>query len=310
VDDRVPSAGAEVRFVHASPDAPAVDITLTDGTVLFGDVAFGEAGTAIPVGAGSYDLQVRAAGTSTVVLSFGDVALAPGTNYTVYAIGRLGDGSLDAIVSVDAPGDGATTADLAPATAEIRAAHLSPDAPAVDVWLDGAIVGALTNVPFQAVSGYLTVGARTANVRVYAAGTTTNPVIDADVTPLPGRAYTIAATGLLADIAPVVLEDDRAAPAAGQTHVRFVHASPDAPAVNVQVAGGPTLFAGTEFREAAGYSPVGAGTYDLEVRLASNGALALAVPGVQLTGSTNFTIFAIGLAGDGSLAALPVVDTP
>jgi hypothetical protein len=311
MDDRSPSSGAEVRFVHASPDAPPVDITLTDGTILFGAVPFGEADGSIPVGAGNYDLQVRAAGTATVVLSFGDVALAAGTNYTVYAIGRLGDGTLDAIVSVDAPGDGDTIADLDPANAEVRAAHLSPDAPAVDIYLDGQMVGALTGVPFKVVSGYLTVGASTHNVKVYAAGTTTNPVIDADVTLLPNRAYTVAATGLLADITPIVLEDDRTAPAAGQSHVRFVHASPDAPAVDIQVAnGGPTLFTGTSFRQFAGYSQVGSGMYDLEVRLTSNDALALAVPGVQLNGSTNTTIFAIGLAGDGSLEALPVTDTP
>jgi hypothetical protein len=30
----------------------------------------------------------------------------------------------------------------------------------------------------------------------------------------------------------------------------------------------------------------------------------------MLNGSTNTTIFAIGLAGDGSLEALPVTDTP
>jgi hypothetical protein len=34
------------------------------------------------------------------------------------------------------------------------------------------------------------------------------------------------------------------------------------------------------------------------------------VPDVQLAGATNFTIFAVGLAADGSLQALPVVDTP
>jgi len=310
-DDRAPSAGAEVRFVHASPDAPAVDITLTDGTILFGGVPFGEAAGSIPVGAGSYDLQVRAAGTTTVVLSFGDVALAANTNYTVYAIGQLSDGSLDAIVSIDAPGTGASTADLDPAVAEVRVAHLSPNAPNVDIYLDGASVTALTNVPFQAVSDYLSTRARTQNVQVFATGTTSNPVIDADVTLLPGRSYTIAATGLLSDIMPIVLEDDRTLPAAGQTHVRFVHASPDAPAVDVQVAnGGPKLFTDTPFRQFAGYAPVGAGTYDLEVRVTSNDALALSVPGVTLNGATNVTIFAIGLAGDGSLAALPVVDTP
>jgi hypothetical protein len=309
VDDRATTSGsAEVRFVHASPDAPAVDITLTDATVLFGNVSFTEA-KSIPVGAGTYDLQVRAAGSSTVVLSFADIALAADTNYTVYAIGLLGDGSLDAIVSVDAPGDGTTTADLAPATAEVRVGHLSPDAPNVDVYLDGTVVSTLVNVPFQAVSSYLGVEARTYNVEVYATGTSADAVIDADVTFLPGEAYTIAATGLLADLAPVVLTDDRTPPASG-SHVRFVHASPDAPAVDVLVASGPTLFSATAFRGFAGYSAVANGNYDLEVRLTSDNSLALSVPGVQLDSSTNYTIFAIGLAGNATLAALPVVDTP
>jgi hypothetical protein len=35
----------------------------------------------------------------------------------------------------------------------VRVAHLSPDAPNVDVWLDGNVV--LQDVPFRAFSGYL-----------------------------------------------------------------------------------------------------------------------------------------------------------
>ena len=37
--------------------------------------------------------------------------------------------------------------------ARVRVAHLSPDAPAVDVWVDGSRV--LENVPFKAFSSYL-----------------------------------------------------------------------------------------------------------------------------------------------------------
>ena len=36
--------------------------------------------------------------------------------------------------------------------------------------------------------------------------------------------------------------------------------------------------------------------------------VALNVSGVVLPGSTSYTVFPIGLLGDGSLAALPVVD--
>jgi hypothetical protein len=303
---------ARIRFVHTGPDAPPVDITLTDGTVLFPDVQFREAGSYLAVAGGSYDLQVRLAGTETVALSFGDVPLSNNVTYTVFAVGLLSDGSLMAKVSVDSPGSGNTTVDLEPATATLRVAHLSPDAPGVDVYLDGQVVSGLTGVAFKAVSGYLTVGAATHNVKVYVAGTTTGPAIDANVTLLPGTAYTVAATGLVSagDLRPLVLVDDRQGPASNGSLVRFVHLSPDAPNVDIKVMNGPTIFSNVAFRGFAGYDDVASGTYDLEARLSTGGALALSVPDVTLMGSESYTVFAVGLAGDGTLGVVLVKDTP
>ncbi len=50
--------------------------------------------------------------------------------------------------------------------------------------------------------------------------------------------------------------DDNAAPVAGMAKVRFLHASPDAPAVDIAVAGGPVLFPDVAFKEHAGYASV------------------------------------------------------
>jgi len=109
-DDRTGSeTQAWVRFIHGAGDAPAVDITLTDGTVLFGDVAFGESAAFLPVVPGSYGLQVRLAGTDTVVLAFAPVELAAGAVLSVFATGSLAAGTLGALAAVDAPGDGSTT---------------------------------------------------------------------------------------------------------------------------------------------------------------------------------------------------------
>ena len=241
---------ARIRFVHTGPDAPPVDITLTDGTVLFPMCSSGRP-------AATWRSQVEATtcrsawpGPRPWLLSFGDVPLANNTTYSVFAVGLLSDGSLKATVSVDSPGSGNTTVDLEPATATLRVAHLSPDAPGVDVYLDGQVVNGLTGVPFKAVSGYLTVGATTHNVKVYVAGTTTDPVIDANLTLLPGTAYTVAATGLVSagDLKPLVLVDDRQGPAANRSLVRFVHLSPDAPNVDIKVMNGPTLFSNVAFR--------------------------------------------------------------
>lgn len=303
------STMAMIRFVHASPDAPSVDITLTDGTVLFGDVEFRESRAFTAVPAGDYDLQVRLAGTNTVVLSFGDVSVAAGTNYSVFAKGLLADGSLTALVAVDTEGAGDVTAILDPATARLRVAHLSPDAPNVDVYLDGAVVPGLVDVAFETVSGYLEVPAASHDVQVYVTGTTQNPVIDATLILDPNVVYTVAASGLVGanDLEPVVLIDEPSAP--GDPKVRFSHLSPDAPAVDIVVANGPTIFSGVLFREAAGYDPVAPGVYNLEVRLATGGQLVLGVPGVSLASDRSYTIFAIGLAGDSSLDALLVEDS-
>ena len=101
VDDITASGQAKVRFVHASADAPAVDVAVTEGPVLFGDVPFRGASQYAGVDGGSYDLEVRVAGTETVALPLPGVDLSGGVNYTSFAIGLLSDGSLDALTLVD-----------------------------------------------------------------------------------------------------------------------------------------------------------------------------------------------------------------
>jgi hypothetical protein len=312
-DDLTRSASqARVRFVHAGPDAPTVDITLTDGTVLFPAVDFRENAGYISVPPGTVDLQVRLAGTETVALSFADVPLAAGNVYSVFAVGLLSDGSIQGKVAIDDPNAGNATVDLEPATARLRVAHLSPDAPGVDIYLDDQLVNGLTNVPFKTISGYLSTGAATHNLKIYVAGSTTNPVIEADATLLPGVSYTAAATGLVgqADLHPLILVDDREGAAAGKALVRFVHLSPDAPNVDIRVAGGSTLFSNVGFRGFAGYEEVPSGSYNLEVRLASGGTIALSLPGVTLGEGASHSVFAVGLAGDASLDAILVRDAP
>jgi hypothetical protein len=82
---------ARVRAVHASPDAPAVDITVeSTGDALFDGVAFGGAGY-VEVPAGDYTLQIRGDTDSNdgeVVADF-DVSLNGGQVYTAFAAGYL-----------------------------------------------------------------------------------------------------------------------------------------------------------------------------------------------------------------------------
>jgi hypothetical protein len=190
--------------------------------------------------------------------------------------------------------------------ARVRVVHASPDAPAVDVWVNDSV--AFSNAPFKGITNYASLDTGTYTVKVVPTGATEPVVIEADLT-LEAKDYTVAAVGKLENIEPLVLVDNNASPAAGKAHVRFVHASPDAPAVDIAVKGGPVLFSNVAFKQVGEYLPVDAGTYDLEVRVAGTDTIALEVPGLALQARTVYTVFATGLAGgEPALTAVPSVD--
>jgi hypothetical protein len=190
--------------------------------------------------------------------------------------------------------------------ARLRVVHASPDAPAVDVWVNGAV--AFSNAPYKGITDYASLAPDSYQVQVTPTGATTPVVISATLDLAANTDYSVVAVGKLADIEPLVLVDNNALPAAGKAHVRFVHASPDAPAVDIAVKGGPVLFANVPFKGVGDYLPVDAGTYDLEVRLAGTDTVVLAVPGLALENQVVYTVFAMGLVADGSLTAVPSVD--
>lgn len=185
-------------------------------------------------------------------------------------------------------------------TAMVRVLHASPDAPNVDVYLDDAIVDALTDVPFGTISGYLDIPAGDHNVKVYATGTTSGPVIDADVSLSAGQAYTIAATDAVASIDAQVIEDSPSA-SCDTAQVRVVHFSADAPAVDVATSGAAPADAvvkNLSYPNATDYLALPGDTYDLEVRLAGTTTVALPLPGVAIEDCTSYSVFAIGSAAD------------
>jgi LPXTG-motif cell wall-anchored protein len=192
--------------------------------------------------------------------------------------------------------------------ARVRVVHASPDAPAVDVWVNGSV--AFSNAPFQGITDYAELAPDSYQVQVTPTGATEPIVIDATLDLAAETDYTVVAVGELANIEPLVLVDNNSAPAAGKAHVRFVHASPDAPAVDIAVAnGGPVLFSNVPFKGVGDYLPVDAGTYDLEARVAGTDTVALSVPGVSLADGAVYTIFAMGLAGgEPALTAVASMD--
>ncbi len=181
--------------------------------------------------------------------------------------------------------------------------HASPDAPAVDIYIDNSKV-TTTPFSFSNTTGYLkNIISGKRNIKVNVAGTTTN-VINADITFDGNKSYSLFAIDSVSKLSTILTVDDLTAPAAGKAHVRFIHLSPDAPAVDIAVVGGPVVFPNSSFKSVSAFTPLGAGTYNLEVRVAGTTNVALTLPSITLESGKIYTVYAKGFLGGTGAQAL------
>lgn len=191
----------------------------------------------------------------------------------------------------------------------VRVLHGSPDAPSVDVYVDGAKVDALSGLEFGDLTEYVALPGGTYAIKVCATADATVCPIDVPALDVSDDTrYTIAATDVLASIEAQVLVDVPA-PTADKTQVRVVHFSADTPAVDVLTQdGSATVADNVAYPNATGYLTLDAGSYDLKVCADADNTVCPLDPGaLDLAAGRSYSVFAIGsLAGQTLTAAVGV----
>ena len=189
-------------------------------------------------------------------------------------------------------------------TGWIRLAHLSPNTPAVDVYLysfgnSNAMI-VLHHVAYGTVSPYESVQAGDYSVAMRAAGAsaTSQPVLSTSVTIAGGHAYTVAGMGPESGLRLVVLHDDLTTPS-GQALVRVIQASLKQQVVGVTV-GSTTLASGLKFASVSSYQAVAPGA--ATVTVTAGGAITKA--GVTCAAGTVHTFVVLDSAGGLEVANL------
>ena len=180
---------ALVRVVHASPDAPNVDVFVDDESALE-DVPFRTVSEYLSLPGGEYGVRITAAGDADTVVFEDTVAVEAGTASSLVALGELNDDSFEVRAFAD---DVSAVAD---GEARVRLVHCSPDAPAVDVVPAGGSDPLFADVAFGEASDHATVpgGAYTLEVRP-AGGDTAAATFDVELA--GGTASTGFAMGYL-----------------------------------------------------------------------------------------------------------------
>lgn len=180
----------------------------------------------------------------------------------------------------------------------VRALHASPGVPPVDVYIEGALT--ITGLAYGQLSDYAELRPGRHRLQVFPAGAhgQTSPLIDDRLEELqPGEDNTVLAVGERQDMRALLLHDNTLAPGREEAKVRVVHASPDAPAIDVGITGNPRLFARVPFERATRFKVVEAGTVELEMRSTSSGERIVSLPEYPLVGGKIYTFVALGLLG-------------
>lgn len=213
-------------------------------------------------------------------------------------------------------------------TAEVRVGHLSPNTPAVDVYVapsaqDGPtvddknrVVNGLTYPNFAPTGdgSYLNLDAGSYDISVTPAEQDSPEAIDIDGFEFEAnKNYTVLAVDLFASIDALPLVDndgdETALPPADAGLVRLVHASPDAGTVDVVVEDGEenevTTIAGVDFKDATGYLELEPGEYTALVQKGGSTVLEVSL---SVDAGTKVTGYVIGEVTEDTLSATTTLD--
>ncbi len=197
----------------------------------------------------------------------------------------------------------------APDSARVRILHASPSTPTVDIQLDGS--PAIAHLPYGQVSDYVELSADRHAMRAFATGSIDwrDLALDTHLAKLaPRQEYTVAVVGEPKALQAVVLHDSVQVPGLGRAHIRLLHASPDAPALDVVARGGRALFDLVSFTQVTPFRELDTGTYTLEVRRSHHPEVIARLTEYPLSGDHLYTLVALGLLdGQPALTIMPLV---
>jgi len=181
----------------------------------------------------------------------------------------------------------------------LRVIHAGFDTPPVAVFLNDA--RAIESLEYGESSGYASILSDVYDIEITPAEDETALLISVEnLVLMPLDIITIFVVGEQADIQPLIAEDSRHL-LDDRARVRFVHAVPDAPAIDLKVdAGdGTQVFSRVTFPEATGYVDLAPDSYVFVVTAADDTVPLAAFEAIVLESERVYTIIAVGTLDGG-----------
>lgn len=197
---------------------------------------------------------------------------------------------------------------------QLRAVHLSPDAPAVDIKVNDSIP--LTGVTYRQASGFLEVASGSTAIDVLVPSLGNASALSATLNLENEMKYTVIASNTVANglpLTPLVIEDDNHAPKAGNAAITVVHGSPSAPSVDVYVTApdaalpAAPLLSDVPFKTISEEFQVPAGKYRVRITPAGNTTVVYDSGALTLADGVEYVAIAADDTSSDSLVGLTIL---
>ncbi len=192
--------------------------------------------------------------------------------------------------------------------AYVRVVHASPDAPNVDVYVDG--MRTVTNAAFKAVTSFGEVPAGSHKVMVTVAGDKSKAVLEATLNLKAGTYYTVAATGLVKDLKASVFTSAKLNSNKAKAEVNVYHLAPGGPKVNalaVDMMNAPILKYGVSYGHKATVLVNPMGVNLNIVPFGKTTPVVKNLTGISVAGGKSYSVFAVGVVGGTGMQAFDLV---
>jgi len=229
--------------------------------------------------------------TNETFLFSQSVTASAGASYTFYVVGNS---NLTGIFNLDY---------YPPDIAQARFLHASPNVGAVDFLANGTL--RFPNVSFAGASSYLTFAEGHYDYKIVPNGAFDPVITNGSFSLVKENVYTNVLVGLNANnvnetstLALLHLVDDNSLPVAGKIKVRFIHASPNTPNLDIST-NGVHLFNNVSYKSATTYGLLNADIYNVEILLTGQTAtlFSVSVDMRVVEGSAVYTLVAEGIRG-------------
>jgi hypothetical protein len=188
----------------------------------------------------------------------------------------------------------------------VRFLHTSPDAPEVDIYINGQMQ--VKHLPFRVASNYLPLKPGKYHIDIYPKGNSIDSILNKKITVEPDKSYTLAIIDSVKKMRLLPYLNQPEVPM-NESKIRFLHLSADTGALDMAVKDRDIVFPNISYKQTTDYLGIMPMTVDLEVREAGTKTIVLPMPKAQFRPNETYTIVLIGLSKeDPALQAMIVKD--